>query len=100
MAFKIETLEARFYSPVCVWSAAEPENVKVLEIATLQPLAGVRATMWGTTTEFAGWKGNQVLVRVYVCTIPEEAPTNGITLPDPGIIISYDIQTKKIALEP
>jgi hypothetical protein len=93
VAFGIETLQARFYRPICVWSAPDPD-VRVLDVQFFQSLLGSRYPQWGTTTDFMAWKGDKVLIRVYNCAYPE-----GGHPPDPGLIVSYDIHTKKISLE-
>jgi hypothetical protein len=93
-AFSLERLERRFYHPILVWTAAAPSQVVVLDEAYFQPLLGTRYPQWGTTTEFAGWKGDKVLVRVYNCDFPEEGHP-----PDPGVVMSYDVKSGKIAIE-
>jgi len=94
VAFSLERLQRRFYRPILVWSATAPSRVVVLDDTFFQTLIGGRYHQWGTTTDFVAWKGDQVLIRVYYCDYPE-----GGHPPDPGLIVSYDIQTGKIALE-
>ncbi len=94
VAFSLERLQRRFYHPILVWSAPAPSRVVVLDEAFFQVLLGTRYPQWGTTTDFAAWKGDKVLVRVYNCAYPE-----GEHPPDPGLIVSYDIRAGKIALE-
>jgi hypothetical protein len=93
IAFTLETLEARFYHPICVWSSAATD-VRVLDVSFFQPLLGTRYPQWGTTTDFVAWKEDKVLVRVYNCAYPEKGHPS-----DPGRIVSYDSRTGKIALE-
>jgi hypothetical protein len=94
VAISLERLERRFYHPILAWSAAVPSRVVVLDEAFFQTLLGKRYPQWGTTTDFAAWKGDKVLVRVYNCDYPD-----GEHPPDPGLIVSYDVRTGKIALE-
>lgn len=94
VAFTLERLEKRFYHPILVWDAAAPSRVVVLDEAFFQALLGTRYPQWGTTTDFAAWKGDKIVIRVYNCEYPE-----GEHPPDPGLIVSYDIHTQKIALE-
>ncbi|HEY8903110.1 MAG TPA: HEAT repeat domain-containing protein [Chthoniobacterales bacterium] len=93
-AFSLERLERRFYHPILVWTAATPSKVVVLDEAYFQPLLGTRYPQWGTTTDFVAWKGDKVLVRIYNCDFPDEGHP-----PDPGVVVSYDLKTGKIALE-
>jgi hypothetical protein len=93
VALSFERLERRFYHPILVWSSATPSEVKVLDESSFQPLLDQRYPAWGTTTEFAGWKGDRVLIHVYNCEYPEAHA------PDPGVIVSYNIRTGKTAVE-
>ena len=93
VAFTIERLEARFYCPILVWSASNPDEARVLNFDRFQPLLGSRKQHWGTTTEFLAWKGDDVLVRIFDCGNPS------IETVDPNEdIVSYNIRTGKIAL--
>ena len=94
VAFTLERLEKRFYHPILVWDAAAPSRVVVLDEAFFQALLGTRYPQWGTTTDFTAWKGDKIVIRVYNCEYPE-----GEHPPDPGLVVSYDIRTQKIALE-
>jgi hypothetical protein len=96
VAFTLERLERRFYHPILVWSATGPD-VKVLDEPFFHSLLGPRYPQWGTTTDFAAWKGDKVLVRVYNCQYP--GPPGPSPDPDPGLIVSYNIRTKRISLE-
>ena len=87
-------LQRRFFEPVCIWVAGE-SAIKVLEPRSLKPLLPTRYPAWGTTSEFLGWEGNKAMVRIYDCQDPDRAiPPN-----DPGVRISYDIRTGKLARE-
>jgi hypothetical protein len=94
LAFTLERMQARFYHPIMVWTASAPAKVKVLDEAYFQSLLGKRYPQWGTTTEFAGWHGSKVLIRVYNCDYPE-----GGHPPDPGLIVSYNSDDGAITLE-
>jgi hypothetical protein len=83
----------RFYHPICVWVAGE-DAVKVLDVEFFKPLLGSRYPTWGTTTDFVRWDGNKVVVRIYDCASPDGPPPH-----DPGVLVSYDIRTGKIASE-
>jgi hypothetical protein len=93
VALSLERMQRRFYHPILIWSAASPSRVVVLDEAFFQSLLGTRYPQWGTTTDFVAWQGNRVLIRVYNCDYPEAHA------PDPGVILSYNIKTGKIALE-
>ena len=92
LALSFERLERRFYHPILLWNSATPADVKVLDEFVLKPLLDSRYPDWGTTTEFAGWRGDRALIHVYNCDYPEPHA------PDPGVIVSYDLRTGKTAL--
>lgn len=84
-------LQRRFYTPVCVWSATS-DKVKILEARSLKGVLPSRYPAWGTTTEFARWDGDKVIVRVYDC----DDGVNPNPPDDPGVFVSYDIRSGKI----
>ena len=95
VALTLERLERRFYHPILVWSAGAPSQVVVLDESFFQSVLGTRKQEWGTTTEFAGWKNDRVLVRIF-----DYVDSNSDTLQQTKeAIVSYDIVTKKIARE-
>ncbi len=91
IAFTLETLEMRFYHPILVWSASN-RDVQVLNFERFQSLLGSRKHEWGTTTEFVGWKGDRVLVRIFDYLTDSETRSN-------DVIVSYNISNGKIVLE-
>ena len=90
LAFTMQ-LQRRFYTPVCVWSATS-EKVKILEARSLKDVLPSRYPAWGTTTEFARWDGDKVIVRIYDC----DSDSGDMPVPDPGVLVSYDIRSGKI----
>ena len=66
----------------------------ILEARSLKNFLPPRYPAWGTTTEFARWDGDKVVVRVSDCDDGVSAdPPN-----DPGVFVSYDIRSGKIEL--
>lgn len=84
-------LQRRFFTPIFVWSAGEP-GLKSLEPKSLKPLLPPRYPDWGTTSDFVKWDGTKAVIRIYDCDSPDGPPPN-----DPGVFISYDIKTGKLA---
>ncbi len=84
-------LQRRFFHPIFVWSAGLPD-VKVLEPRSLKPLLPPRYPNWGTTSDFVKWDGTKAIIRIYDCDSPDGPPPN-----DPGVFISYNIKTGKLA---
>lgn len=84
-------LQRRYFHPIFIWSADAAE-VKVLEPKALKSLLPSRYPDWGTTTDFVRWDGSKAIVRIYDCDSPDGPPPN-----DPGVFISYDIKTRKLA---
>ena len=84
-------LQRRFFHPIFVWSAGTPD-LKVLEPKSLKPLLPPRYPNWGTTSDFVKWDGTKAVIRIYDCDSPDGPPPN-----DPGVFISYDIKTGKLA---
>lgn len=84
-------LQRRYFHPIFIWSA-DTEELKILEPKSLKSLIPSRYPSWGTTTDFVRWDGSKAIVRIYDCDSPDGPPPN-----DPGVFISYDIKTKKLA---
>jgi hypothetical protein len=105
LAFSFERLEQRFYHPILIWIADAPAQVVVLDEASFQKLLGKRYPQWSTTTAFVGWDQNKVIIKVYNCDWPGRDAEHGSGdlanfVPDPGVMVSFDPSTKKIALAP
>ncbi|MES2925005.1 MAG: HEAT repeat domain-containing protein [Verrucomicrobiota bacterium] len=84
-------LQRRFFHPIFVW-AAGTADLKVLEPKSLKPLLPPRYPNWGTTSDFVKWDGTKAVIRIYDCDAPDGPPPN-----DPGVFISYDFKTGKLA---
>ena len=87
----------RFYHAVCIWSAERNEVIVLSpESDIIHPfLKGTRYPDCGVTSEFVKWNKNKAIIRIYDCASPD-----GIEPHDPGLLISYDLDTGKAALEP
>ena len=74
---------------------AGENELKILEPRSLKPLLPARYPAWGTTSDFVKWDGTKAIIRIYDCADPDHIePPN-----DPGVLISYDIRTKALAVE-
>lgn len=93
LAFTLERLEKKFYHPILVWSAKAPSHVVVLDEPFFASVLE-RDPQWGDTTEFVAWKADKALIRIYCAAYPAA----GRPL-DPGVIVSYNVRTGKIAAE-